>query len=158
MSMRSSQRSTSGPSSVSARKTAIRAISTAAASWSNPAAMCWMLTDASTQLHVRHTNTSVLLTDRLHVLLTESTHVTRWQWPAHIITQKTSASAPQVIAKTPKALMQDPLNMSLDIIYATQLTVPQHQLSTCVIVGHSQSLAWWLSILCQSTRQTSQDP
>ena len=46
----SNQRRTSGPSSVSARYTAIRPISTAAASWSNPAAMCWMLVLASAQL------------------------------------------------------------------------------------------------------------
>lgn len=50
MSILSSHRSTSGPSSVSARNTAMRAIKTADASWSKPAAMCCTLTEASTQL------------------------------------------------------------------------------------------------------------
>jgi len=62
------------------------------------------------------------------------------------------------------------LKSPLDNIYtlhspsSTEM-VPQHQLSTRVIVGHSQSLAWWLTVPCQmscvtlqSTRQPSQDP
>jgi len=85
MSMRSSQRSTSGPSSVSARNTAIRAINTAAASWSNPAAMCWMFTDASTQLqrainNGSHTHTQTDSTVSLFsVLLCHEPIYREWQ-------------------------------------------------------------------------------
>ena len=53
MSIRSSQRKTSGPSSESARKAARRAIRTAAASWSNPAVMCGRLVTASAQLRAK---------------------------------------------------------------------------------------------------------
>lgn len=49
MSIRSTHLSTSGLSSVSARYTAIRAIITAAHSWSKPAPMWWMLAVASAQ-------------------------------------------------------------------------------------------------------------
>ena len=50
ISILSSQRRTSGPSSVSPRWIAILAMSTAAASWSYPADICCVFTDASTQL------------------------------------------------------------------------------------------------------------
>ena len=50
ISILSSHRKTSGPSSVSALNMATRAMSIAAASWSNPAARFWVLRDASTQL------------------------------------------------------------------------------------------------------------
>ena len=50
MSILSSHLSTSGPSSFSDLATAVRAITTAAISWSKPAAMCWRLVAASAHL------------------------------------------------------------------------------------------------------------
>ena len=80
MSIRSTQRNTSVPSwSVSERWTAKRAISTAAASWSNPRAMAWCPVWASAQLEQESVNNINIIIDIISMLKTKTVKTVIYQ-------------------------------------------------------------------------------
>lgn len=73
ISVLSSHLRTSAPSSPSALKQARRAINTAAASWSNPADMWWILVEASAQLQV---NSKFKKKDKFNVVVIKNIYNT----------------------------------------------------------------------------------